>query len=283
MAACCPPGSLGPAPLNTRTPKGATIHLESNEGESSPPPLPCYQVGPKNPKRIICVFSDVFGVDSGNHYVFCDTLQEALGETTAVWMPDLFRGAPLMFPSFLDQYLGTFAIVPKLPYFLYSVRTRISADGIDRDLKEIIQRNVDKVGCESLGCAGFCFGGFTVTRALAAEGCAFSAGVGIHPSLVPEEVIANGSGKAATLLQRTEKKPILFLNAKQDTGTKSNVDIIRQAAECRGITPDEIAIDFPDMDHGFVTRGDSSVPSIRESQDKAIKLTADFLERHLFT
>lgn len=121
MSACCPSGGLGPAPLNDRTPKGRIVtwspiiitddqngdtnNLNNNDKtsknqdtkKSSRPALSYYQVGPEqNPKRVVLVFTDVFGIDTGNHRAFCDVLQSRLGDDTAVYCPDLFRGRPLM-------------------------------------------------------------------------------------------------------------------------------------------------------------------------------------------
>eukprot|EP00934_Nitzschia_sp_Nitz4_P002909 Nitzschia sp. Nitz4//scaffold82_size85912//58543//59397//NITZ4_005149-RA/size85912-processed-gene-0.38-mRNA-1//-1//CDS//3329558859//2899//frame0 len=277
MSVCCPPGGLGIAPLSTLTPKGKVVSLGPKLETSTRDPMQCYQVGPENPKRIICVFSDVFGMESGSHKAYCDTLQEQLGECTAVWMPDLFRGSPLFGSTSLEPYIGKVgSLLFQLPNFFWSVLFRVTASAIDQDIIEIIQPNIKETGCEIIGCTGFCFGGTVICRALGVEGSEFAAAVGNHPSFKPDEFMRGGEGNGEALLKRTGVKPILLFNAKQDTATFSTTKLIRDAAERRGISPSDMAVEFPDMDHGFVTRGDSSVPCIREAQEKVVELTVKF-------
>ena len=163
MPVCCPPGSLGPAsPLSQIKPKGKLItwRPETDDNATNPrPELSCYQIGPDHPKRVVVVFTDVYGIDQGNHKAFCDVLHERLGDDTTVFCPDLFRGDPLMKNRFggssdaLNSFLGgTFSI-------LWGLRGRCSATNVDRDLAEIVEPNVKATKCEMVGVAGFCFGG----------------------------------------------------------------------------------------------------------------------------
>eukprot|EP00934_Nitzschia_sp_Nitz4_P002630 Nitzschia sp. Nitz4//scaffold82_size85912//57373//58227//NITZ4_005148-RA/size85912-processed-gene-0.122-mRNA-1//-1//CDS//3329558856//2620//frame0 len=277
MSVCCPSGGLGPAPLSSTTPKGKVVTLSPKSETSTRAPLACYQVGPENPKRIICVFSDVYGIDSGTHKAYCDTLQERLGEFTAVWMPDLFRGSTLFVESFLDKYLSFDAqVLMNAPRFIWAVKTRVTASAIDQDIIEIIQPAMKDVGCEKIGCAGFCFGGTVVCRAMGVEGGEFAAGVGNHAAFKPDELMAGGTGSPEELFKLTGDKPVLFLNAIQDKDTFSTSKLIQEGAERRGISPSDMAIEFPDMNHGFVTRGDPADPVMRENQEKALDLAVKF-------
>ena len=194
MPGCCPPGALGPASgpaMHALKPRGHVVTLTAGNA-SHRPDLPCYQVGPTAPQRIIVVFSDVFGVDAGNHKVFCDALQQRLGPTTCVWMPDLFRGRPLM-----STYTGVDALdaLLNISSFVWSVYTRLTVSQLETDLFEIIQPHVqealrqgrhgdggknnpkdtaedDNVSQEPpcpplstrVGVAGFCFGGWVPWR-----------------------------------------------------------------------------------------------------------------------
>jgi dienelactone hydrolase len=59
------------------------------------------------PKQIVVVYSDVFGIKSGNHRSFCDEMSVSLGGDYAVVLPDYFRGAPAHQPwSFLPVKMG---------------------------------------------------------------------------------------------------------------------------------------------------------------------------------
>jgi dienelactone hydrolase len=246
---------------------------------SSRSDLPCYQVGPsENPKRILVVFTDVFGVDSGNHKVFCDVLQELMGDETAVWMPDIFRGTPML----LDLGNDTLTLALAVPQILWKLHTSLTVPKIELDLKEIIEPNLKETGCDHVGVSGFCIGGWMVGRCLALENgqSIFSAGVGIHPSWQVEPMASGGSSEH-NLAERTKNKPILLLPAKEDDALKPSSSIVQQLAKRRAMTPESISIEFPEMSHGWVARGDSSIPSVKEAQDKALHLVAAFFQEHL--
>jgi len=64
--------------------------------------------GSQKIRKIVIVFTDVYGMRSGNHQTFADTLQLALGEDVGVLVPDTFRGCPPMQPFlFLPDRLGS--------------------------------------------------------------------------------------------------------------------------------------------------------------------------------
>ena len=283
MSTCCPPGSLGPAPLSERTPLGSLVTWQALTEGSNRPDLSCYQVGGKNViKRVIVVFTDVYGLESGNHKVFCDVLQACLGEETLVCCPDLFRGRPLMRQYGLADGLN-FALGGGLS-MLWGFQTRCSAIHMDADLADIIEPNVRVTGCDVCGVVGFCFGGWIVARSLGLHGgqCIFRAGVGIHPAFKIEPLVRGGTS-AMALGERTGTKPILLLPAKQDHDVKASNPVIQDMAKRRGTTPDKISIEFPDMPHGWVARGDFLGPQYKQAQEEAIDLTVKFIQEHLQT
>jgi len=275
MAACCPEGSLGAAaPSNEGGgPRGRMLTLNS----SNRPDMPCYQVGSENPKKIICVFSDVFGIESGRHKAFCDSLSERLGsEEVAVWMPDLFRGRPLMFDWKNEIMSGLFS----LPTFLFSLQTRLHSRNIEADLKDVILLAAKQAGSNNLmvGTVGFCFGGWVIAKTLAIDG--YAAGVGIHPSFDVERIVG-GKSSVANLADNTGTKPILLLPASNDHPMKASSDTVQRMASNRDIDPEAIAVEFPDVIHGWVTRGDRSKAEMRENQDRALNLTVEFFKANL--
>jgi dienelactone hydrolase len=303
---CCPPGGLGPAPLCDRTPKGKMIEWDviSSSASSSKSPLSklrVYKVGDacgtsggsdievdntttsRAPHRAVVVFTDVYGLDSGNHQVFCDTIQERLNTSypTTVYCPDLFHGRPLMHQWGLSDDMN--ATLGGLLYSLWGIRGRCSAVNIDRNLMEIIQPNIRATGCMlPCGVVGFCFGGWVVGRALSVNDTnnVFGAGVGIHPAFQIEP-LAYGGTTEMELAERTRNKPVLFLPAKQDVGLKPETDVVKYMARRRAKTPDQISIPFESMPHGFVARGDFLGLQYKDAQEKAIGLTVDFLEEHI--
>jgi len=269
---CCPPGSIGPRPLANKTPSGTTIKLTSKEG-STHKELPMYVVGvEESPSTVLVVFSDVFGVDSGNQKVLCDTLSERM-ESTLVVMPDLFRGNPILggwgLPAAITDFFQILSVV-------WGCRTRITIAAIEKDLVEILLPYLNKYEGAKISMVGMCFGGWVMGRALAlGEFSHIKCGVGIHPSWKLQVVYGE---KEEALAEAVKDKPILFLVAKNDD-LKVDTPIVQQLSKQRGgIDENKISIEFPDMIHGFVARGDASDPTIAEQQERALTLAIDFIK-----
>jgi dienelactone hydrolase len=237
-------------------------------------PLRAYVVGNEQGSRAVLVFSDVFGIDSGNHKVVCDTIAERLGDDTLVIMPDLFRGCAIVGGWGLPNSI-TMALA--LPSIVWNIKMRVTPGNIERDLKSIIQpylkqtKTVTKVSC-----VGFCFGGWVVGRALALNGFDCQSGVAIHPSWKAEKLV----GSLEQLVAGVGKKPILFLPAANDVDCKVDTPLIQQLAKQRGVDPSDLSIAFEEMKHGWVTRGDDSVQEIARDIEKALNLTVKFIQEH---
>lgn len=229
---------------------------------------------------MIVVFSDVFGVDSAHHKRFCDELQDKLGDSTAVWMPDLFRGKPILpagqqpRKSIVMDALRTLFYTP---YMIWTLQVRITVPGIEQDLREMVFPQVPE-SCDYIGCVGFCFGGWTAARALGME--KFAAGACVHPGLFGEHFIKGGSGSVETLVRRTGNKPILLLPAKEDMDAKLDSKVVRLLAQRRALRPSDVCVEFPQMRHGWVSRGDSSDPAVQAAQNEALELVVNFFSKH---
>ena len=298
-APCCPPGSLGlPFEADTK-PKGSLSTIPSS---GDIPSMLIYQSPTSkeksSKKKAIVVFSDVFGFDAGNHRLFCDALSEGVGEGEMcpkclysptpltltplppnphpdidVFLPDLFRGnnaiQPLTFlPEALAVPLAALGMLYRLK-FTYTVETTIHVD-----VGRLIIPYLRSLGYESLGCVGFCFGGWAVAQCLALESSPFSAGVGIHPSLNVEDLHRRS---VADLAKRVGKTPLLLLPAGNDKReVKPGGVAVRILAESRGVDESEISVEFPDQIHGFVSRGEPS-----EDQKRAIDKSTEHFIKHL--
>jgi dienelactone hydrolase len=237
-------------------------------------PLSAYIVGKEEgASRAVIVFSDVFGIESGSHKIVCDELASRL-DNTLVIMPDLFRGSPLVggwgLPMFITMPMIVFSIV-------YGVRTYVSPSNVDRDLESLVRPYLDsKLSADAdVSCIGFCFGGWVVGRALALDAFNCSKGVAIHAA--PKvELLAGGS--VTGLWERIGKKPVLFLPARSDSDSKIDSALVKQMAEQRDVKPEEICVEFPDMIHGWVTRGDLTNEQLAQNFDKAMSLTSSFIQ-----
>ncbi|KAI2509965.1 dienelactone hydrolase-like protein [Fragilaria crotonensis] len=269
---CCPSDSLGPAPRSTIAPKGKIVQLSTESANIKP--LSAYIVGKEEgASRAVIVFCDVFGIESGSHKLVCDELASRLDDTLVI-MPDLFRGCPLVggwgLPMFITMPMIVFSIV-------YGVRTYMSPANIDRDLASLVRPYLDsKLSADAeVSCVGFCFGGWVVGRALTLKSLNCSKGVAIHAA--PQvELLAGGS--VTGLWERVGEKPVLFLPARSDSDTKVDSPIVKQLAEQRNVKPDEICVDFPDMIHGWVTRGDLANEQVAQNFEKVMSLTTSFIQ-----
>ena len=267
MAVCCPAGSLGAAtPLNQHVPKGKIVtwrQIPFHDDTATPaatnrqrrPELSCYQVGSDKAKRVIVVFTDVYGLEQGNHKAFCDVIQDRMGNDTTVFCPDLFRGSPLFKNWFGGSSDAVNATLGGTFTVLWGIRGRCSATNIDLDLETIVEPNVKATGCAMVAVSGFCFGGWVVGRCLGLSHgrSMFAAGVGIHPSSKPES-FAKGGSSPMEWATKTQSKPILWLPAKEDDDLKPSSPLVQAMAKRRAKMPSQISIPFENFSHGFVAR-----------------------------
>jgi len=292
LEGCCPPGAFGAmgVPVSTGSLKGKVVSLQVLDKESSQRSLmPCYQVSSSSePKSLVLVFSDVHGVDTGNHKVFCDSLQEKLGADTAVWMPDLFRGYP-MAP---DVGTKTFWVdlMCRLS-IIWAEKTRITVPAVKADLKEIIEPNIPP-SVDKIGMVGFCFGAWVIGKSFGWSNHEdkdgerilpnLNAGVLIHPSWRPEGVVVGGSQTKEEMAKACKTKPILLMPGKQDVDFHKSSIIAQHLADQRSLSVDDVVVDFTHMDHGWVSRADSSNDKVlQEAQEQATQKTADFFKQHI--
>lgn len=270
---CCPPGSLGLAPLNTISAKGKMVKLPANGGR---PAIPCYKIGPDQPKRVVLVFPDVFGIHSGLHKAFCDALQEKMGQdTTAVWLVDVFRNKPVVGSWKLGDFLTLKFVVPSL---LWASKTTMAEQKVAADFEKVI---VPALPTENVASIGFCIGSWFNGKFLGQEMGGknpLKGAIGCHPAWQANKIyfkdemdIARGVGS----------KPYLSLAASNDDYAKLNTPVTKFLAEQRGVAEEKVSIEFPDVVHGFVTRGDPTDEKVRAAQERAVAETIKFFDEHI--
>lgn len=237
-------------------------------------PLEAYVAGNEQGSRAVLVFSDVFGIHSGNHKVVCDAIAEKLGDDFLVIMPDLFRGCAIVGGWGLPDSIAMAFVLPSV---VWNMKTRVTPAKIERDLKAIIQPFLKQTkAVTKVSCVGFCFGGWVVGRALALRDFDCQSGVAVHPSWGAERLV----GPMQKLAAGVGKKPILFLPAANDDDCKVDTPLIQQLAKQRGVDPSHVSVAFEDMQHGWVTRGDDSVQIVARDIEKALNLTVEFIQKH---
>lgn len=218
--------------------------------------------------RIILVFSDVYGMQYGNHKAFCDQLADHLPKTT-ILLPDLFRGKPILTPC-----LYKWAILPTIVGNLLFRVNHITADLLDTVWPWIGQQSDAPVSA-----VGFCLGAWMVAKCLGGWLPTLQCGVGIHPSFRPEQLFGRSEVQVA---EAVGAKPFLLLPAGNDVLQSSHPGV-QAMARARHVSPDAVVVPFPDMVHGWVTRGDSTLFFMHEHQQRALHLTVDFLKQYSST
>lgn len=303
MTVCCPSDSLPAAPLppsqsetyrkinstcsmcccdnrlSMHVPIGKTIKIPSQRNRSDLDCLSwlpssysndveCYITGVplQEATQIILVFADVYGMQYGNHKAFCDQLADHLPQTT-ILLPDLFRGSPILTPC-----LYKWAILPTIVMNLFFRVNHIIADLLDT-VWPWIGRQSDA----PISAVGFCLGAWLVGKSLGGWFPNLQCGVGIHPSFRPERLFGRSEHELAKTIG---SKPYLLLPAGNDTLQPSHLGV-QAMAQARQVSSEEVAIPFPDMLHGWVTRGDSTVSSIHENQQRALHVTVVFLQQYI--
>ena len=86
---------------------------------------------------------------------------------------------------------------------------------------------------------------------------------------------------------------LTILPAWNDVDMKPGTKVVNIMTEKRKLMKDRsadgddgeilVSIEFPSMMHGWVPRGDTRDPKVVAEQERALQLTADFLQRHTTT
>ncbi|MEM1010319.1 MAG: dienelactone hydrolase family protein, partial [Myxococcota bacterium] len=205
------------------------------KGNASRSDLPCYQIGPSNPKRVVLVFSDVYGMQSGRHKVFCDVIQDKLGSGTSVWMPDLFRGKPILGAWNMGSWITLTCAIPSV---VWASMTHMTLRNLETDLLEVIK---PALPTPEIACVGFCYGGWVVARSIKlGEALGVKAGIGIHPSYQLEKIFGSTQEE---LVKHMGTTPLLLLPANNDD-LKPGAAAVATLAQKRKIPEDQLAVEF---------------------------------------
>ncbi|KAF6002509.1 hypothetical protein F1559_003471 [Cyanidiococcus yangmingshanensis] len=256
---CCPPDSW-PALKVDYKPKGKLIYIGRG--------LQAYVVG--NGPRAVLALNDVFGIESGHSKEICDAIAD---HGFTVVFPDVFRGNHLKVSdmSKLFEELPGWA-----KQFDYESNLR-------QDVVEVILPYLhEKLGFknnEKIALVGFCWGAFMLFH-LAGDtklpGGPFACGVSFHPSVQIEGVFQRDP---LQLIDRATCPQLLLPSAGEPDFMKEEGDAIKKlrakpfGASCGVKT-------FPNMQHGWVNRGDRSDPQVVRDAQQALQLAVDFMQRH---
>ena len=141
-----------------------------------------------------------------------------------------------------------------------------------RACKDYLMQNCPEPN-KSLGAIGFCFGTWVTSKANAMGDVDFTCSVGYHPSTRLEGF----HGGDEIQLLNSLKMPTLFMWAGNDSEVFLENKPGRDALEKTGGG----VLEFSDMLHGWVSRGDVANDLVKRDVEKALNSTFEFLEKHM--
>lgn len=285
---CCPPGSW-PQLLRPKSeldqdeitpPKGSVVTIKVGDGAIAD--LPIYFVEPpvqQKSKGGIIVIPDIYSVRvllphvrSGDRIgSICDTLAE-LGYTVA--LPGIFRDEPfdlaVVKPDDGDYTTqNVFAAEGGVDWF----RSQ-NYDKMGPSLKACVSFLKEKTGDQAMGVVGFCFGTWLLSKASSTGDADFACAVGCHPATGLESGVFGGS---EVDMLNSLKQPTLFLWAGNDSNIFLEDGEGKAALEKSGGG----VIEFNDMVHGWVSRGDVADENVKAGFEKAVDNIVSFFEEKM--
>lgn len=242
-----------------------------------------------NPRGIIVIYSDIFGLNLPNNKIIADGYTQS-GEYL-VYLPDFFKGDPLdikgadvLLPvdatkqSTFAKYTG---ILAGIPSFLMWQRRHKPAD-CDRECVEFLQQLRHATpATQKIGMVGFCWGGKYAVRAgleaniLDIKGIKkplIDAVVALHPShlVIPDDVeklvvpASFGWGVEDIAVSFKQKAQVEACHAKVGEGVPE--------MEHKAYTPGR---------HGFAVRGNPDDPAERKCLVDSEKQVLAWMDRWL--
>mmetsp|Transcript_20637 Transcript_20637/g.23356 ORF Transcript_20637/g.23356 Transcript_20637/m.23356 type:complete len:255 (-) Transcript_20637:71-835(-) len=244
---CCPIGSE-PALASDYQAKGA----ESILGD-----LPIYTIG--EGKSAVIVSYDVYGFNGGRVRLICDQLAE---QGYYVILPDFYRG---------DAWDPETAITMELTTFVQ----KFAWEKLKVDFDEKLLPHLAEKGIEKVGLVGFCWGAWLNFHAMHNE--KFTCGANLHPSIRLE----NCFGSNEVELAKGVKCPQLVFAASNDPDNVKGDGEVLQVLKAAPFGDKCVFQEFPEVNHGFVTRGDVSTPEVARDVKIAMEGVVAFFKTHL--
>ncbi|CAJ1350743.1 unnamed protein product [Effrenium voratum] len=212
--------------------------------------LRVYQAGAAGPTAVV-VIQEIYGWE-GRLKGICDTLA---AEGHMVVMPDLHHGETAHHKSDAE----------KLTWLAKFPEGRVC-----EDLQAVITWLQSK-GVNRIGSVGFCWGAWAICKASAC-GLALQCGVAAHPSTKIERTVF---GADEVALAGAVRMPMLLLPAGSDPAELKPQGLVAQALQ------QGASVEFPDMVHGWVTRGDLQDPAVKRDVERALGLILNHLRSYL--
>eukprot|EP01129_Flabellula_baltica_P003123 TRINITY_DN12967_c0_g1_i1.p1 TRINITY_DN12967_c0_g1~~TRINITY_DN12967_c0_g1_i1.p1 ORF type:complete len:251 (+),score=49.95 TRINITY_DN12967_c0_g1_i1:44-796(+) len=250
MTSCCPENSW-PFLVDNYQVKGSNIQYEG---------MNIYTVGEPGEKAVV-LLADIFGFESSRHRAIADHFAE---QGYFAIVPDMFRGDPIVnYPEDFPNW------APKFTW-----------EGFQQDFQNVVIPYLSGVGVQSAGLMGFCWGGWLIFKLCADEAVDTSiikCGVHCHPSPQVEELVFQSD--PLLMARQLKDIPQLILSAGNDT------DYVKPGAEYEKILTERnitcVTHHFPDQSHGWVVRGDLTIPETDRDVKLALEKSLEFFKEML--
>ncbi|KAF1317574.1 putative hydrolase, partial [Globisporangium splendens] len=115
---------------------------------------------------------------------------------------------------------------------------------------------------ESIASYGYCWGSYVGARQSALPNPIIKGNVSFHPSWRVENMI-NGEGAAEKLTERITVPQLLLAAGDDPAFVRENGSVIKILSEKSETSAHSKMIDSPDMNHGWVNRGDVEKPEVK--------------------
>mmetsp|Transcript_2538 Transcript_2538/g.5538 ORF Transcript_2538/g.5538 Transcript_2538/m.5538 type:complete len:297 (-) Transcript_2538:54-944(-) len=135
-------------------------------------------------------------------------------------------------------------------------------------------QNVGPDDNKAIGVVGFCFGTWLLSKTSAMDDIDFSCAVGCHPATILESALFGGDEVA---MMKSVNMPTLFLWAGNDSEIYIKEGAGKKALEATGGQ----VVEFGDMLHGWVSRGDVADKKVKRDFEKSVNLMFDFLQKNM--
>ncbi|KAJ1456979.1 dienelactone hydrolase [Pelagophyceae sp. CCMP2097] len=246
---CCPPGSLPGLEEDANVALLGSVEVVDGRAVYYSPP-------PEASTKGVVVLYDVHGFSGGRIKGVCDALAS---KGFHVVMPDVFEGSNI-------KTQGGFSDEKAMAWL-----KAMSAESVDRIAPAFSK--LSAVGAKSVGAIGFCWGAYPTFK-LSAAGL-IKAGAACHPSLKLGNMFFGETeeAQAAAAMCHMMLMPASNDDDRYRDGTLSKI------VEANGF--EARVRDFPDMQHGWVPRGDATLPDVKRDVEVAIREAAAFFQKHL--
>jgi dienelactone hydrolase len=222
-----------------------------------------FVTGPATATAGVLAFPDIFGVDSGR--IKQDA--EALGKLGyAVAVVDLTDGEWIVDPS----------DAPRKAAWL---EKHAFAGTTGKRLRDAIEYLQTEAGATSISSYGYCWGAYIGAAQSATAVPVLKGHVSFHPSWKVADVVS-GEGGVDKMAQQITQVPQLLLSAGNDLENVREGGSVQRILKAQPGVVGELSdvVDFPDVVHGWVNRGDLADETIKKSVMKAWHAAVKFTQ-----